>query len=641
MKKWLKQGIALLIGIIVPTLYSPALTAPLFTLEAIDSPTITIGPTSIANIRYRLCQKPTKKPHTVVFSLPKGLSVTPSCVDFLGASRLQCVDTAIHINGAALEGSIFGGPTVDQGNSAGCASSPSPSGSMPYMASGIHRLNVTYDPNLTASISINPTHIIMDTNTKSTLTITNDTSSFIPAEGIFATIAGTNTITINTATTMPCDSPLPPGMSCTIEFSSTDPQGPLPLNISTSNANTINTKIQVGTTITVNPIDLTISRNPLGAGVGDIVVNNIGHFDAINVAPQILPFGLIVTAPCVTPLAPNTSCTISYEATTDILPAASIPVQGSNTNTVNTTVSASQAILTLTSSRTLQALNSTYPDFPGGTPRALTLENTGTGDASNIVCPINLPAPISDATVNCSACQPNLPAGKSCSITISPGATSSGFTDGTLTEPMPSQLVISGANTNIVTSDILILTYGNFFKGGYIYAIDDTAPVNQNIAGGKVVTVANATSVLRWSPTMTFVGGINQNSTAGLNSCDGKSDGACNTSRIVSVFINPTDAPAAYYCNNLVENTFNDWYLPAVCELGASINQMFCQTPYFQNMADSIGGLLSPTFSNYWSSTEDSAINGAAWAVGLPSGIGALINKNSTTNVRCSRDFIT
>ncbi|HHI9468053.1 TPA: hypothetical protein ACP9DH_003890, partial [Legionella anisa] len=82
----------------------------------------------------------------------------------------------------------------------------------------------------------------------------------------------------------------------------------------------------------------------------------------------------------------------------------------------------------------------------------------------------------------------------SCTITVTPGSTAT--SDGTNpcssngTAPLPGAVQVSADNATTVSTDVVVLSYGCIYQGGYVYAFDDTTP-NTSSVGGKVATTSD------------------------------------------------------------------------------------------------------------------------------------------------------
>jgi hypothetical protein len=279
-----------------------------------------------------------------------------------------------------------------------------------------------------------------------------------------------------------------------------------------------------------------------------------------------------------------------------------------------------------------------------GTARIITINNIGTSTATNLsITYPTWPSGTSAATT----CGASLGAGNACTITITPGNTAT--LDGTSpcsvgTAPLPGAVQVVADNASEVSTDVVVLSYDCVYKGGYIFSIDDVTPPNTTSIIGKVAATSDAGSS-QWSGQAgVSVGGIADNSVAGPNSCDGKSDGQCNTTRIINA--NPFPPVAASLCANLESGSYTDWFFPAICEMGYSGTSL-CGTqavPFLQNIYSNlkergVGNLNNSAY--YWSSTEVSSSPGAeAWSIFMGSGSEQGENKAFNSRaVRCARKF--
>ena len=121
-----------------------------------------------------------------------------------------------------------------------------------------------------------------------------------------------------------------------------------------------------------------------------------------------------------------------------------------------------------------------------GTPRLITITNTGANAATNVTYSPS-PALPSGTTISPASCD-TIPASGTCVLTITPGSTASAPAGNT--SPTPITLSVSGTNTNTLTPTLNIVTYGSVYQGGYVYAVDDTTPDTGSI-GGKVATLTD------------------------------------------------------------------------------------------------------------------------------------------------------
>lgn len=302
-----------------------------------------------------------------------------------------------------------------------------------------------------------------------------------------------------------------------------------------------------------------------------------------------------------------------------------------------------------------------------GVARVITITNTGSNAAFNLsVTSPTWPAGTTTST-NCGSL---LAASSSCTITITPGNTAA--SDGTNpcssgTAPIPGSVQISADNTNTVSSNVVILSYGCIYQGGYVYALDDTTTDTGSV-GGKVAATADQAASVMWSSNsvgsvaFNTIYGIAETSTtvspdpssgqvSGQTACNGATDGACDTNNIYVYYQN--NAPGApinlsYYAAGLCKQTissYSDWSLPAICELG--FGGTACGTlgsPMLQNMQSNLVDFngLNLLGGLYWSSTEFSGSpSSIAWIQLIAPGS---VNQNSfvksvQAGVRCSRSL--
>lgn len=282
-----------------------------------------------------------------------------------------------------------------------------------------------------------------------------------------------------------------------------------------------------------------------------------------------------------------------------------------------------------------------------GTPRLITITNTGSNSATNVTYLPSPPTLPSGTTISPASCG-TIAASGTCVLTITPGDTASATAGDT--SPTPITLSISGTNTNTLTPTLNIVTYGSIYQGGYIYAVDDTTPDTGSI-GGTVVTQTdqaprfpggvvwssngtNSTSVSNDS-----IPGIAETSTTGssvptyaaaqtlfnsnysnestfpfpssgsFSSCNGRTNGACNSTNILTLYntyitnygiggspytlsSGPTTSSfyAAGRCTATISG-YSDWYLPAICEMGPNSNDSGCSAST-QNIVNQLPGLV-------------------------------------------------
>ena len=311
-----------------------------------------------------------------------------------------------------------------------------------------------------------------------------------------------------------------------------------------------------------------------------------------------------------------------------------------------------------------------------GVARKITITNSGATTANSVA--VDFPTWPSGTSVT-TTCGSTLSAAGSCTITITPGATassdgSSPCSDGTT--PTAGVVSVSADNSNTVTANVYVLSYGCIYQGGYVYALDDS-PSDTASVKGKVATVTDQAAPypqgILWSADSSgnsasdLLYGISETSTSsvphpstgqesGQLACDGATDGACNTNNIYLYYQNyAVHAPIAtsFYAAGLCKQTiasYNDWYLPAICEMGFDNNSAgsgcgSSGTPTVQNMQTSLVDYnnLNLLSGEYFSSTEGSSSPGAlAYGQNFDGG-GTSLNgttyKDNNLGVRCSRTF--
>jgi hypothetical protein len=241
-----------------------------------------------------------------------------------------------------------------------------------------------------------------------------------------------------------------------------------------------------------------------------------------------------------------------------------------------------------------------------GTARLITVTNLGPQAADALQAnAVGLPT----GSGLRSSCPTRLEPGAFCLLLITPGALPTAAPGDPA--PMPATVTVTGANTNALAVGVSVLVHGSVHQGGHVFALDDTSPFTGSVAGKLLATVEVGN--VNWSPSLTAVAGVNDDSTAARGGCDGAIDGRCNTARILAQY--PTDSRnfAAAACADSRHGGFDDWYLPAVCELSYSADVGgLCGTQAAPRLPDNVrsklydAGPIGSFDLAYWSSTQSS-----------------------------------
>ena len=264
-----------------------------------------------------------------------------------------------------------------------------------------------------------------------------------------------------------------------------------------------------------------------------------------------------------------------------------------------------------------------------GTPRTITITNTSSNTAINVTYSTTLlPSGTSISPANCG----NIAAGNTCILTITPGQTAS-TTETTLS--------VSGTNTNTVAPTLNILTYGSIYQGGYLFSMDDTTSTTGS-AGGKILSLNDQSSGTAWDP------GCPGSCTTSINA-NSSTDGLTNSINAYNALslTHPANTYAVGLCLNVLIDDYNDWYLPAICEMGYdSSSSQPCgdvTNPTLQNIQSNLvdNGIL-PLVDSYWSSTQTFSVDPNIYATYNDFGAGGTQHgdfKEISFFVRCIRQL--
>jgi hypothetical protein len=313
-------------------------------------------------------------------------------------------------------------------------------------------------------------------------------------------------------------------------------------------------------------------------------------------------------------------------------PSPYLCYQSSSTNAINVNLNTTSAYASLRASTDFIGL------FASGINRIITITNDGPDDANALAITALNGTPAGTLVTN--DCPNPLPATNTCTITIDPGPTPSSPAG---TAPSPNYLSVVGTNTTTLVPGYEVLTYGNIYQEGYIFSVTDSAPDTSSIAG-KAATLINL-PLTPW-----YTGSLTTGATS-------YTDGSTNTLSIIAA--QGQGDFAANVCNDYSIDTsgdtpcrstgtcFNDWYLPAICEIAPTGQNAGC-AQNAQTMSQTLTPLLiSNTCSGtgcfhtftYWSSTEYTASQ--AWWVNInaqPSyEVDGADSKGYPYYVRCAR----
>jgi hypothetical protein len=284
-----------------------------------------------------------------------------------------------------------------------------------------------------------------------------------------------------------------------------------------------------------------------------------------------------------------------------------------------------------------------------GTQRTFLVTNVGLMQATNVS--VSSTSPSLAMVISAATCGSVLPSNATCAITITPGPlATSGCTSGI--EPTPDIITVSADDAPSINLSVLVLDYDCIYQGGYVFAIDDTTPDTSSIGGKVAATTDQAAPFpngIIWSSNGTGRTPADVNYTAigvdeaSIAPCRGATDGACNSTVILSMY---SSHPPQYYAAGLCTaaiSGYSDWYLPSICELGTSVSACGVPSATDQNMQSSLVDAygLNLLSGIYWSSTEGAtAPQLDAWFHTFAPGGGAaqgMAAKNTELGTRCVR----
>ena len=420
----------------------------------------------------------------------------------------------------------------------------------------------------------------------------------------------------------------------------------------------------------------TVTLNSTGTATVKYTVMNQSHKPHTL---EMIPIQGITPSGCTAPLEYLQSCTLSLEVsgsalTSDVIGGPVLCDHGNHLECYQPSLNYSLAVhfehYTLMPSVSTLALSINSPLVNAaltGNPRQITIENTGSVNATNVS--VNTSGLPLGTSISSNTCTGTLDAGASCIITVTPGAVASSDLSSSActtagTQPVAGTITISADGGLSSQVNAYVLGYGCQYQGGFIYSVDDTTP-NTGSIGGKVASLIDLArpSLHASSPVASIIWGSNGNGSVGADvnytailgtdetsttlapsptipaypggtpaftHCNGSSDGSCNSSNILSYYnanrVAGGSAPtpltdyAAGLCTATINN-YSDWYLPSICEMDTVFGTVTCPAgtqSWVVNLSFLIGDPVSLTPSTscsppsgtsclagyYWSSTE-------------------------------------
>lgn len=346
---------------------------------------------------------------------------------------------------------------------------------------------------------------------------------------------------------------------------------------------------------------------------GAITITNNSKIAANNIqassSNSFFTYYVVQNNGCPSSLLPGRSCTISFFTNTSIaffIP--SVQVKGTNTNA---TFFDMQALECPAQQTTLSVpVNAIIPtnDSVGIN---ITVVNQTSTPALNVR--VNLPSIWT--TVTSSTCAV-IPGNGSCTINIA----------STAAIPFAPRGGISVTGDNVISPPTIALAFS--INSLLVYSV-----VNNT---SYVIADTEFSLPSAWSSDKINVPGVTETSTNPPDLCNGATDGTCNTSVITS--FDPMSLAAGFCFFEMVP--MSTWFLPSICELGAS-GSAGCpaNTPNIFNLYSL--GFVPEISGLYWSSTESSADpTNNAWFLNFSNmGAQGITDKFNQLKVRCARAF--
>ena len=308
-----------------------------------------------------------------------------------------------------------------------------------------------------------------------------------------------------------CPAVLLPGASCSISFYTRTPATFTVSNVmvkgTNTNASFFNMNAFLCAIISIAPTNITFIAGMTSPPV--TITNTVNSFaPALNVAAFPASPLTVQSTNCPSSLAIGASCQVTFAASGAT--TQNVPIEGTNTNTVDLLVTVTLGHAILTPSVNPLALSVNDPGIDPaltGNPRIITMTNTGTASATNVtVSSSGFPT---GTTVSSTTCTGTLAVGNSCTITITPGAVATSDVSSNPcnfgTAPVAGTVTTSADGFVSTQVSIYVLLYACQYQGGWIYAVDDTTPNTGSIGGSVVSLVDQAEPEIGTGPQATSI----------------------------------------------------------------------------------------------------------------------------------------
>lgn len=533
--------------------------APLWTFAPLTATTVSVSADETATVQYQVTNQ-SSKAHTLSMTSITGVSQITTGTGVCGnpftlSSHGSCA-LSLQIDGSQVTSGNTNGPVVcEQGSTLQC-----------YRPSPSDALNITV------------------------------TASQYSLGGSISGLTGTVYLQNNGVSPQPFSSDgsftLATGLTTGTAYDVTVQSQPLDQICSVSNGvGTINDANVTDVTVTCSTNAYTVGGTVSGLSGTVILLNNGGDADTITnngaftftipVAEDSFYNVTVGTQPS------GQTCTVTH---------GSGRMGGSDVT--NVSVSCATNTTTLSTSVSNLALETS------GNSRTITITNTGSTSAENLS--ISYPTWPSGTTAN-SNCGSSLGAADTCTITVNPGTNATSSCNSPYSAPTPGVITASASNvTSSVTTNVYVLTYGCIYEEGYIFAMDDTTSTSTSI-GGTTAALTDNSPGIQW-----------YNGTFVITNAQSLTNGVTNTATIITV--QGAGSYAAETCANYTVDSsgnspcstgtcYSNWYLPAICEMGASGEGAGCSSGT-ANMVSNLPNLISECsgsaclLGEYWSSTE-------------------------------------